>query len=184
MIMTKQELRKEIRLKRAALSEQEIYERSKEICLKIINCREYIESSAVFAYVPIKGEADIKPVIRAAFDAGKRVAVPRVSGKIMDFYEIRSFEELKSGYMGIAEPKKYCPLAEYDNAFMIMPGTAFDINLHRCGYGGGFYDRYLEHRPHIKKAAAAFDFQIYDMIPHDENDIKPDMIITETRVLI
>lgn len=182
MIMTKQELRSEIRKKRTECSEQDIVIRSIEICIKLMESRQYIEASVVLAYVPIKGEVDVKPVIKAALEAGKTVAVPKVTGKTMSFYEIKQFEDLQPGYMGIPEPKEYCPLVECGDALMIMPGTAFDVYLHRCGYGGGFYDRYLEHRPGIKKLAVAFDFQIYEKIPCGKNDIEPDMILTETRV--
>ena len=41
---------------------------------------------------------------------------------------------------------------------MIMPGLAFDKEHHRAGYGGGFYDRYLEQHPAFYKAAVAFSF--------------------------
>lgn len=182
--MTKQELRKEIRQKRDGYSEQEISDRSAEICLKIMECTEYAKASVVLAYIPIKGEVDVKPVINAALEEGKIVAVPGVSGKTMSFYQISSFDDLQPGYMGIPEPKEYCPPVNCTGALMLMPGTAFDTSLHRCGYGGGFYDRFLEHRPQIKKIAVAFDFQVYDEIPYDENDILPDMVITETGILI
>ena len=41
---------------------------------------------------------------------------------------------------------------------MIMPGVAFDRANHRVGYGGGFYDRYLEKHPQLERVAIAFSF--------------------------
>ena len=51
---------------------------------------------------------------------------------------------LEPGYFGIMEPKDGLKAATYEHAFLVMPGVAFDKNRHRVGYGGGFYDRYLE----------------------------------------
>ena len=181
--MTKKELRKEIRWKRSLLSEEEIQAMSREICGKIESCSMYKAADFIFAYIPLMGEVDLWPLINAAYKDKKHVAVPRVSGMGMEFYEIGNAADLKPGYMGILEPKDYCAEADSRNALMIMPGTAFDVKMHRCGYGGGFYDRYLEINPDIRRIAAAFDFQIYDEIPYEKTDIKPDIIVTEKRII-
>ena len=57
------------------------------------------------------------------------------------------------------------------------------LSDHRAGYGGGFYDRYLEQHPVFYKAAVAFSFQIIDHIETESYDLKPDCIITEQAVL-
>lgn len=183
MEYTKKDLRREIREKRVMLSAETIKALSDKICDTLMQNMLYKEASVILAYVPIKGEVDIMPMINSALSEGKTVAVPRVSGKDMSFYVIKGEDDLETGYMGIPEPKETCQLICADDALMIMPGTAFDRGLHRCGYGGGFYDRYLENRPHIKKVAVAFDFQIYEEIPYEDNDIKPDLVITETEVI-
>ena len=64
-----------------------------------------------------------------------------------------------------------------------MPGVAFDEDRHRVGYGGGFYDRFLEAHPGMKTAALAFEFQIKDRVPFEPFDIRPGQIVTEQRVL-
>ena len=66
---------------------------------------------------------------------------------------------------------------------MIMPGVAFDRKNHRVGYGGGFYDRFLEKHPLIRTVAVAFDFQILDQVPTEPTDIFPQIIITEKEEL-
>lgn len=48
---------------------------------------------------------------------------------------------------------------DWTDALMIMPGVAFDRENHRVGYGGGFYDRFLEKHPDTQRVAVAFDFQ-------------------------
>ena len=79
---------------------------------------------------------------------------------------------------------------------MWMPGAVFDRERHRIGYGKGYYDRYLGRVSdrkggfHIKDsefrlstAALAYDCQVMRQMPCEEHDIKPDMVITEARVL-
>ena len=64
---------------------------------------------------------------------------------------------------------------------MVMPGVDFDLQNHRVGYGGGFYDRFLEKHPQIKRVAVAFDFQILPSVPTETTDISPEVIVTENK---
>jgi 5-formyltetrahydrofolate cyclo-ligase len=115
---------------------------------------------------------------------GKTAAAPKVCGRRMDFYEIRSFDEVSPGFRGIPEPtatddkSPFCP----ENALVIMPGAVFDRQRHRIGYGGGYYDRFLSEHPDMTKLAAAFDFQVLDQIPVHEYDISADLIVTERQI--
>lgn len=183
-MITKKELRAEIRQKRTAMSDSDIISLSNSICNRIITYDGYLKTDVVLIYVPLRGEVDTMPIIYDALDKGKIVAVPRVSGKVMNFYQIKSTKDLQPGYMGVLEPKDYCKMITSSNALIIMPGIAFDKKLHRCGYGGGFYDKYLYKYPKLDKIAVAFDFQIYDEIPYEATDINPYMIFTEKRTLV
>ena len=62
---------------------------------------------------------------------------------------------------------------------MVMPGAAFDKENHRVGYGGGFYDRFLEKHPQIRRVAVAFEFQMLPEVPTESTDISPEIIVTE-----
>ena len=65
---------------------------------------------------------------------------------------------------------------------MIMPGVAFDNQRHRVGYGGGFYDRYLEKWPKLKTAAVAFSCQLFEAVPFEAFDILPQILVTENGI--
>ena len=59
---------------------------------------------------------------------------------------------------------------------------AYDKNLNRIGYGGGFYDRYIKKLKKIKKVITiglAYSFQKVKKIPINKYDIKLDFVITE-----
>ena len=67
-----------------------------------------------------------------------------------------------------------------------MPLVAFDNRLNRIGYGGGFYDRYLEKIKKNKKIVTiglAYSFQEIKRVPADKYDIKLDYILTEKKLL-
>ena len=60
--------------------------------------------------------------------------------------------------------------------------VAFDKDRHRCGYGKGFYDRYLSRHTQHATVAMALDFQIVETVPSDVYDICPQMLITPTMI--
>ena len=64
---------------------------------------------------------------------------------------------------------------------ILVPLVAYDKNLNRVGYGGGFYDRYLKNKKKKKDNHNWFSifFSKSKKIPINENDMKLDFIITE-----
>ena len=181
----KKQIRAEVKARRKEAQLQDITEKSFRICHSFCSLSEYREAEFVFAYIDCKNEVQTAEIIKRCRIDGKRVAVPKVFGKIMKFYEIFSDDDLEEGYFGIREPK-YLQLEEtvVENGLMILPGIAFDLQKHRVGYGGGFYDKYLSEHSGMKKVALAFEFQIYEEVPFETFDILPDKIITETRIII
>lgn len=179
---TKRDIRKKIFELRREASEALLKEKSREIFRKVCETSAYREAGAVYAYMDYNREVMTGEFIRQAWADGKQVAVPKVSGRDMIFYILKSFDQLKEGYFGIPEP--FCgEEARQERALMIVPGVAFDADRHRIGYGQGFYDRYLEkHRQH-PTIAVAFEFQIVEQAPYEETDIRPGFLITEERII-
>ena len=182
---TKKEIRAIVKKNRREATPEQIRENSNEICKQFLNLPEYKEAKVVFAYMDCKNEVETKMVIEQCWRDGKTVAVPKVFGEIMKYYVITSYDDLEEGYFGIPEPK-HEQLNEIvcDDGLMILPGVAFDICKHRVGYGGGFYDRYLEAHPGMKKIAFAFEFQMFESVPFEVFDRQPEKIITEKRIII
>ena len=64
----------------------------------------------------------------------------------------------------------------------IVPGVGFDRQRNRCGYGKGFYDRYLSLHSRHTTIGAAFAFQIVDEVPVSKEDIPVRFLVTEERM--
>ena len=183
--MTKKDLRQRIGKLRRSLSETEISVYTEQILDKVVKSPEYIDANEIFVYVNYKQEVPTLPLIRHALEKGKRVAVPRVEGEIMEFYYISEEEDLEPGYMGIWEPV-IANVAEAKNALMIMPALAFDSNFYRLGYGGGYYDRYINEHPESNfiKMGLAYNFQYmrHNYIDAEWYDRQVDVIVTPDKL--
>lgn len=175
--MDKKELRRQIRLKKQAMTETEILEKSRTLTDKFLKTKEYADASTVYGYLSYNQEVRTESILRQALMEGKRVAVPKVFGDEMEFIYITDMEQIAMGYKGIPEPVADTPIAKDATALVLMPGIAFDNKGGRIGYGGGFYDKYLSREPNHTKVALCYDFQIVDTLPMEEFDIPVDLVI-------
>ncbi len=176
-MITKQEARKIVKVKRAMLNKEILLRESKLIADLIINTEFYRRAAKVFCYASIRGEADTFYLMERVLADGKMLALPVTENRNMEFYQVDSLESLKEGYMGILSPEKKIKLVPAVGDVMIMPGVAFDEKCHRVGYGAGCYDKYLEQYHGFVKIAPAFQFQLFDNLEYDDFDICPDMVV-------
>lgn len=186
--MDKQELRGKIRAKRRAMPREEWLVKSEQVCRQIRALRAYEEAGIVYAYLAVRGEVLLDSLIEDAWRQGKRVAVPRVAGREMEFYRLTDFEAVELSPLGIREPVERAiwePVerevweAGGEKTLFLMPGIAFDRAFNRVGQGGGYYDRYLAKYDMPFKLGVAFAFQVYPSVPAEEFDMKVDGIVTE-----
>jgi 5-formyltetrahydrofolate cyclo-ligase len=176
-------IRKTMLKKRDEMDPELAVKLSRIICEKIMRLQDYEKAKTVYAYAARGNEANLKTLIQDAWRKGKKVAVPRIHGDDLDFYYIESFGQLREGYKGIPEPFG-CRKAESEDAFMVMPGAAFDEKRNRIGQGKGFYDRYLEKHPLHPTAAAAYEFQVAGQeLPHEDTDLRPGAVVTDKRII-
>jgi len=182
--MTKQEAREKMKILRRELSETEREKRNKAIAQHLFLFPAMQQATCFFPFVSYGTEVDTRDIIKKVLAEGRlKTAVPKVEGTEMAFYQITALEQLKTGYQGIPEPEagQSIPATE---GVMLIPGLAFDRRKNRVGYGGGYYDRYLEKQSskEIVTIALAYEFQILDRIETEEFDRKPQWIITENGI--
>ena len=184
----KELLRHEMLAKRDALSAEERLKKSSEIVSRLLKNSDIIKAISIFTYVSFRSEVETHGMINSFLAQGKVVSVPftDMNKKTIIPSIIKSVKnDLVPGTFGISEPvaEKLCPMLVDDIDIVIMPGAAFNIKGCRIGYGGGFYDRFLQKRS-ISSYALAFDFQIVDEVPFSpEYDVKVDYIVTEKRII-
>ena len=97
----------------------------------------------------------------------------------MDFYKWDINDPLTISSLGIPQPLK---LKKVYPDILFVPIVAFDKYRNRIGYGGGFYDRYLEKISKIRKCVTiglAFSHQKVSKIEIENFDRKLDLILTE-----
>lgn len=186
-ILTKREIRKAVKERRKALPLEVEQAGSEQILSFLCSLPEYQRASLIYSYVDYNHEVKTWPIMEQAWKDGKQVAVPRVNGQAMEFFLITSREDLEVGYSGILEPKQGLPMVSGgavtgEASLFLMPGVAFDRSHHRIGYGGGFYDRYLEAHPELITVALAYECQIFEEIPFERFDIRPQILLTETQI--
>ena len=175
--------RNTIKEMRLALKKEEVMECSKACVSKVLQFPELIEAKTVCVYMPTGNEIDTTEIIRYCKENGKRLAAPRVNGDTMEFYYFTDETDMEQGAYDIWEPTG-TEAVEDEESLVIMPGVAFDLSCNRIGYGKGYYDRYLSAHPHMKKVALAYDFQIVGRIKREVHDVRPDVVVTESRVIM
>jgi 5-formyltetrahydrofolate cyclo-ligase len=101
----------------------------------------------------------------------------------MNFFQFSINDPLKINKFGIPEPVSVNII---NPDILLVPLVSFDSKLNRLGYGGGFYDRYIEKIEKVKKVikiGLAFSYQKIKKVPTDKFDKKLDFIITEKEIL-
>ncbi len=174
----KSELRKGLLEQRRSLAREQVEEYSQLIRKRLEDLPEYRRAESVGYYYSFDNEADTKDIISGALGK-KRVFLPRTEDDI-SFHEIKSLDGLEKGRFGLMQPPAGTKEGRLD--MIIVPGIGFDASGNRLGRGKGYYDRYLAMTDALK-IGLAYDFQIADRIPSEDNDIPVDIIITESRVV-
>ena len=175
--MDKKELRRTIRERKRAMTEEEIVSRSEKLGVLFSQSEAYKAAKTIYGYLPYNQEVRTVPMLEQALKDGKRVAVPKVYGDEMKFLYLDDLSQVEKGYAGIPEPIADGPVADDDTALVLMPGLAFDPQGHRIGYGGGFYDKFLAAEPNHPTLALCYEFQMLPELHTEEHDIPVDTVL-------
>ena len=186
--MDKSALRHEIKQRLVQMSKEDRIAQSKQICERIIDSDVFGKASVVMTYLSMPHEVDTTPVILHAWQQGKTVVIPKVSWqhRHMIPVEITSLDTgLKEDQRGLRNPINGVPVPFDEIDLVITPGLGFDKKGNRLGRGGAFYDNFFKHEK-ITAAlwAVAFSRQVCDEIPHDDDDVPVDAVVTENELII
>jgi 5-formyltetrahydrofolate cyclo-ligase len=181
MLLDKNGIRRQILEK---LKNQDKAERDRKSLLakdKLFSLPEFKKAEVVMFYLSMDGEVETFGMIEAAFDMGKRIAVPIIdlSQKKLFPSEIFKNERFVAGPCGILQPACLRTIPHSDLDIVIVPGVAFSPRGDRLGRGKGYYDRFLKEIPaQTLTIGLAFDFQIFkDFPPLAPHDVPLDKVI-------
>ena len=172
----KNELRKEyIEIRKNIKNKKE---KSEKIMNMLVSSDFYKKASKVFVYVSTEQEVDTHALIKKMLDDKKILTAPKCTEKgIMKAIRFSSFSELSPDKFGIL-----APTGEVEDNFdlIIVPGVAFNEELHRIGYGGGYYDRFLKNT--LSVSCGLFFEEQKGEFSAEKHDIPLDFIITDTKI--
>ena len=133
-------------------------------------------------YYPYNYEVDGIQILKKFEKQNYLISLPKIKkNSQMDFFYWSTKDPLVINKYGIPEP--ISNKVKYPD-ILLVPLVAYDKNLNRIGYGGGFYDRYIKKIKKNKKIITiglAYSFQKVKKIPVNEYDIKLDFIVTEKK---
>ena len=159
-------------------------ELDRRILEQLLTLEPYVSARVVSVYLSGPDEVATDGVIRDAWTRGALVCAPvaREAPRRMEMRTVARLEGLSVGRFGLREPGEDSPLVDAEDVrAVIVPGLAFTRRGDRLGYGGGYYDRFLERE--AEKAvliALAYDGQVVDELPTEAWDVRMDWIVTPT----
>lgn len=178
-------LRKQMLDRMKELSKPEYEQLSYQIACRFYNSPLWRQAKTIGITVSKAPEADTWQIIRRAWEEGKRVAVPKCipESKQIVFRELTSFMDLESVFYGLWEPnpEKTDEIFSEEIDTLVVPGLAYMKNGFRLGFGGGYYDRFLEHYKG-RTVSLAFEMQFITGFPVEAHDRPVEMIITDQQV--
>jgi 5-formyltetrahydrofolate cyclo-ligase len=183
----KKRLRTRLLRLRETMDAETVRRWSRAVTETLVDLESFRRAGTVFFYLPFRNEVDTWDAIRFAWQAGKRVVVPKTDPKTktMELYAIHPDTPLIEGAYGILEPPEEpgrCVIpAAVDLA--VVPGVGFDEKGYRLGYGGGYYDRFFSGAgAGMIRVGVAYPFQMVETVFPEVHDQRMHVVITPERV--
>lgn len=180
----KAQLRQKFKQLRDALTAPAKKQLDLQIFNRLIASSAFQNAQKIGVYYSFSSEVDTHQIITEALKMHKKIFLPAVIDKDLEFRQFNPEKiMLETGPYGIKQPSEESyKINKNELDLIIVPGLAFDIELNRLGYGGGYYDRFLSNLSCLK-LALAYDFQVVRQLPASPGDIKMDALLTEKKAL-
>jgi len=182
----KAEVRQACLCQRTSLGEKERERKSVIIQQKLIDLPEFQMAQTVMLFLNFREEVETTALAEATLAGKKRLVLPRCAphGILLPIVVRDVTQDIELGAYGIREPKLTLGVVEASEIdLIIVPGSGFDLQGNRLGYGGGYYDRFfMLLNPLTPRVALGFECQVIEQVPTDKHDARMTMLITEKKV--
>lgn len=167
--------------KRRVLTPEQVEQDSADIMARIEQLPAFQQANTVMVYYPIHNEVNLMPLVHK-YCQEKTFVFPITHRNSIEIRPYDGDENMKRGKFGVPEPQT--PTWEDSVDLILVPGVAFDHQLHRIGRGGGYYDRFLKDQRHATKIGVAYAFQLKKKtIPHNWFDVRVDGVVTPLQTI-
>ncbi|MBM3239993.1 5-formyltetrahydrofolate cyclo-ligase [Candidatus Poribacteria bacterium] len=186
---SKANLRQQVRRRRDLLSSQEITTKSQKITDTLLRIVEANQFSVIMLYLDMGSEVLTVPLMHQLLDRGKIVLAPIIEPASRELSPCRIINHevdlvLSKYGMLQPDPQRCQAFAPESIDLITVPGIAFDAKGYRIGYGGGYYDRFLQKCPQALWVGLAFEAQLILNALPEEWDVPVHQIVTEKRVIL
>lgn len=177
----KKELRRRVREELSALSRSELVRGDGALFARFLALPQVEAAKTIFAFWGIPGrEPDTARLIGELVRRGKTVGLPRMLPEHR--MEVRRYvpdRPLVKASFGISEPGEDCPLVRREDIDLaLVPAVCYDRRGFRLGFGGGYYDRWLENFSGVTVGLCR-EAVLRDRVPAEAHDAKVDILLTE-----
>lgn len=175
----KSELRKKILQEMKAIPREQKQFIDQALTERLLHHPFYQEAKIIATYLSFPHEFQTQELIEQALRDGKKVLIPKTYPKgRMDFVVYDPQQLVKTSF-GLLEPQENLEVVDASQIDLIhVPGLAFTTEGYRIGYGGGYYDRYLEHfSGHT--LSTVYHYQVQDFIPENHDIPVEEVLIDE-----
>ena len=142
----KSELRKQVLQEMKSTPQKQKMAMDQALTERFLNHPFYQEARVIATYLSFPHEFQTQELIEQALKDGKKVLIPKTYPKGRMEFVVYHPQQLAKTSFGLLEPQGDLEVVEPSQIDLIhVPGLAFTREGYRIGYGGGYYDRYLEH---------------------------------------
>ena len=142
----KSELRKQVLHEMKAISQEQKPAIDQALTERLLHHPFYQEAKVIATYLSFPHEFQTQELIEQVLKDGKKVLIPKTYPKGRMEFVVYNPQQLVKTSFGLLEPQGELEVVEASQIDLIhVPGLAFTTEGCRIGYGGGYYDRYLEH---------------------------------------
>ena len=179
--LEKRDLRRRVREQLSALTPEELVQSDGALFARFLALPRVEAARTIFAFWGIPGkEPDTARLIGELVRRGKTVGLPRMLPEHR--MEVRRYEPdrpLVKVSFGISEPGEDCPLLEREEIDLVLvPAVCYDRLGYRLGFGGGYYDRWLEGFGGFTVGMCR-DAVLQERVPVEKHDARVDVLLTE-----
>ena len=187
--MNSDQLRQQMRRRRAELDETALDAAAQALCARVVELDTYRKADRVAAYFAVNGEISLHPVIEHALAQGKQVFLPNLDQKALRFAPYFHGQTMRSNRFRLPEPDvtDIEMIAPEELDLVLAPLVVFDAARNRIGMGGGFYDRSFAFRKDPARetpvlVGVAHELQKVERIEAEAWDVRLDKIVTDAAV--